>query len=609
MNWIITSLLALAIILIECLVGGTRFVFSLPAYIILGSAGLLAAADYKNRTTPNRLCFGVTVLVFAYLLVRAVLSPVEYLARSDMFTALACLLGYALVALYVGRSRHRSALLWTLFGLGVFEVFVGLRQFAAGDNWMLFGFLRADYKRRASGTFINANHLAGFLEVVAVFACSFAVWSRWKLWARIAAGYIGFLSYIGIAVTGSRGGYLSALLSMGVFIALSLYAVRKTRPGRIVFMAGMVLGSMAVCVGIALGLMNLNSTLKTRLALIPRQLEERDVRLYNWQAAIKQFRVSPAFGTGAGTHLYLGRTFRHPKLQSDPIHAHSDYLELLAEYGLVGFAGISLLLLVHACHGAKKFRNLLEKEVGHLAPYESARHNKVALSIGALSAFAAYVAHSAVDFNLHIPGNALVLAVVFGWIASSDSEQGERPAASFLDYGVTALAILLLGLSIPRFAGEYWAERARVALVGNRFTEAIALTQKAIKSSKDNPEVYFTLGEAYRGMATISVSRYEREPLYGVAVEAYRLGLELYPQNEHAWMRMAQCYDGLRAYAKAEVAYETALALDPNLWILHARYRGHLQQSGRQKEVEQESARMGGLERAMSGVAEKKAEP
>ena len=53
-----------------------------------------------------------------------------------------------------------------------------------------------------------------------------------------------------------------------------------------------------------------------------------------WKAAIDQAKMNPVVGTGAGTYQYLARLFRPPFTQSDPVYAHNDYLQLLAEYGI-----------------------------------------------------------------------------------------------------------------------------------------------------------------------------------------------------------------------------------------------------------------------------------
>ena len=76
-----------------------------------------------------------------------------------------------------------------------------------------------------------------------------------------------------------------------------------------------------------------------------------------WAAAIPQFELAPAFGTGAATYLYYGRMFRDPQVQNDPIRSHNDYLELLAEYGLAGVAGLLLFLGAHLWLGWKAYRH------------------------------------------------------------------------------------------------------------------------------------------------------------------------------------------------------------------------------------------------------------
>ena len=64
---------------------------------------------------------------------------------------LGCLAVYFLTSIHLTGIRERRIILWTLFVLAAVNVFMGLRQFSYGDNWMPFGFIRADSGRRASG--------------------------------------------------------------------------------------------------------------------------------------------------------------------------------------------------------------------------------------------------------------------------------------------------------------------------------------------------------------------------------------------------------------------------------------------------------------------------
>jgi O-antigen ligase len=84
--------------------------------------------------------------------------------------------------------------------------------------------------------------------------------------------------------------------------------------------------------------------------------------------------------------------------------AHNDYLQLLAELGLVGFAiGATLAFSV--------VRTAVRRAVISADP--GARYFAVACA----GALAAILLHSLVDFNLYIPANAMLLAWIAGMTA------------------------------------------------------------------------------------------------------------------------------------------------------------------------------------------------
>ena len=593
MKTFLTVALIVAILLIECMAGGTRLVFSLPSYSLLAIAALVAVTRRPDsETRPSFACLTVSAIFFAYILGRAAWSPVTYLWWTDFYMVLGCLIVYGLTTIYLVGNRQRSVVIAALLGLAVIEVFIGLRQFSAGDNWMPFGFIRADGGRRASGTLISSIHLAGYLEAIALFALSYAFWSTWKGWARILAGYIALMSYVGVAITGSRGGYLSAAFSVIVFAAISLFTARKTRPEkfrRTLAITGIT--TLALFAG-AIALMSQSDLLRKRLSMIPQQLEKNslDIRIHNWAAALDQFRVSPWFGTGAGTHIYYGRYFRRAALQADPIHAHSDYLELLAEYGVVGAIGMAAFLVVHIRRGWRNYRAVLDQDLRDLPEYQPARHNSLALYIGALSAISAFLAHSVIDFNLHIPGHALIFAFIFGVIASPvyGPSAAPRPRALLLPRLVLpALALWVLVAGFPKFPAEYLAEKARVAFRNYEFDESIKLANESLTFHELNPELFFFLGGAHRGSGIFEDDRKTKIEHFEAAIEAYHRALLLYPQDEHALIRLGETQNALGRFKEAETAFKAAISLDPQHAKVHAYYAWHLATVGRTEEAEE----------------------
>lgn len=612
MNALIAALVASSIVLIQCLTGGTRLVFALPAYVLIALAALASVrALRRDSANPNTACLAVSALFFAYILGRAAWSPWDYLWWQDFYEVLACLMVYGLFACHASPSAPRLWVAGILLVLSVGEFFVGLRQFRYGDNWMPFGFIRPDSGLRASGTLISSIHYGGFLEAVGAFALSLACWSRWAGWLRFLAGYCALLCYGGVAISGSRGAFLSTLVSLAAFAALSIHAVRKTRPAQLrsILLRGGIIGAVVLAGGIALMLRSplLQARLKTLtsqdLRVVSLVLSDGtregavkpgvDVRIFNWQAVIDQFKLAPLLGTGAGTHVYYGRLFRRPQIQSDPIHAHSDYLELLAEYGIVGGLGMLVFLGVHLRQGLRRFSHVLRTQLHDLDPYEPARSDDLALVIAALSAVAAYLAHSAVDFNLHIPGNALTFAFVFAILAAPTGD--ERRAPRFLETGwrlaLPMLAASMAIFGVSKFPGEFWWEKARVALRDHRFAASVAHGERATQFQQRNAEMWFHLGEAHRALGLTALLRHERAAHFEKAIAAYDRSLGIFPLDEHVLVRLGQTLDELGRFTEAKAAYRKAIEHDPKLGVLHAYYARHLFRVGRFEEARAEFAR------------------
>ncbi len=580
-----TLLLIAAILLAECLIGGTRFVFCFPSYGIVAVAGLLTLSSLRQPIAkPSLVCLGTSAVFFAYILARAAASPVPYLAWMDYYMVLACLVVYLLTALYLTRTRLRATVIVALLALALVEVFIGLRQFRYADNWMPFGFIRGDYGGRASGTFISSITLAGYLEVVGIFALSLAVWSAWKLWARIALGYVALCCYAGVAVTGSRGGYISSAASLVVLAAITLWIRSRVNPGRFLRKAALTIALLAVALGGAVYFMQKSELLHRRLILIGKP----DVRWYNWLAALDQFKVSPWIGTGAGTHLYYGRFFRRPQLQYDPEHAHCDYLELLAEYGLIGAIGMAAFLFVHI--RSSSIAVLTVMKTAHDDPYQPFRDNRLAFQIGVLTSIAAYAVHSITDFNLHIPGHALIFAFLFGIAANPVARKPDpadsSPALRFFQFALPGLSIWIFADCLPKLPGDYLTEKARVAVRKHEFEKAIALGERALQYERRNPFLHYHLGEANRVTATLLPLRALQERYFIKAVEHYRQALSLYPYDETFWVRLGQAYDGLGDFRNGEMAFLNALRLDPNLAVLYFYYAAHLRSAGRDEEAD-----------------------
>jgi O-antigen ligase len=571
-------LLAAAFAIIQVLIGGTRLLFCLPAYGVLALIGLLALFSLRRaKPRPDQICLVSAGIFFGYVITRALLSPVAYLARPDIYSVLAGLIVYFFVACIFTGARSRLWLLLWLLVLGMVHVSIGAIQFRDGLNFMPISFLqRFDYGRRASGFYICPNHLAGLLEAIGIFGLSMICWSRWRTLSKLFIGYAVAICYVGVALTGSRGGYLSVATSLLVFGFLSLLVLKQSGSELFRRIGGAGFVAAIVIVGLSAFLIQKSDFLSGRAQNV---FEKSNMRIDLWEAALQQWRLNPVLGTGSGTYRFYGREFRTARMQLDPVQVHNDYLSLLAEYGLLGAGSFAVFLFFHLRRGWRDFRRLGPNRVRVSLRLLS---NGLALNIGALSAVSAYMVHSIFDFNLHIPANVLLLAFVFGILANSGVQwEPELPPAdvSVVLWRLTLpiIAIVLVVQGARLWPGEYFTERSRTALRDYHPAVSISYALQGLKHEKRNPNLYFYLARARMLQGSAMANPRAAGSFYRADLAAAAAGHALAPRDETFLLELAFADDALQRFAEAEWRYSQARALDPRSTSIQGYYEGHLE--------------------------------
>ena len=572
------TLLVVAFWSIQALIGGTRLLFALPAYGLLAVVGTISIGLLRRaKPPPDLICLGTAALFCGYILVRAFFSPSPDLARLDACMVLAGLTVYLFTTCVLTSAKGRMAIWTCLLVASMAHVAVGAIQFRFGNNFMPIPFLqRFDYGARASGFYVCPNHLAGLLEVVGILGLSMLCWSRWPVWGKLLVGYATLVCYAGIVLTGSRGGYISVVASLIVFALLSVFMLRAAGARSLLRIGGA--GFLVVLVALAA----LFWTFQKSDFLIDRARSvgiQEKFRIDLSRAAIEQWRLSPLIGTGSGTYLFYGRKFRSENVQTDPIYVHSDYLQLLSEYGAIGLAAFLPFLLVHVRRGCVNVHRLGPRRVTRTQALTS---NAMALNMGALGALAAIGVHSVVDFNLHIPANVLLMAFVFGTLANSptthdnavvDTSPSLIVGRCFL-FGIAGL----LGLTAWRFApGEYYAERARMAVRDRRPLAAIGFARKGLEFERQNPLLFFYLGTGQSLAADLWADPNAKASFYNAALQSFENANRLAPLDKTYLLELAFTDDALGRFNEAEWRFQQAMALDPKATATREYYTAHLQ--------------------------------
>ena len=633
-------LLSCSIAAMEILLGGGHAFLSIPCYALLAFAGMCGAVKRRkaNLSESTILCLCSSAVFFGYVLLRGLSSEVEYIARSDIYIVLAALIVYLTFALFLTASRTRVQFVSVVLVSGFANSIVGGIQFFRGHNFMPLSFLpRSDYGARASGFYGCPNHLAGLLIVTMLLALGLAFWSRYRIPIRLAAGYLAVTSAVGILLTGSRGGYASAVVGLITFGFVSLLLAGKwlRREFWIALVATLLLAGGGIGFGIRSAIQE-SEFLQFRVASVNL---DSGVRKALSKAAIQQFQISPWFGTGSRTYLYYGRQFRHPLIQADPEFAHNDYAQLLAEYGLVGAAGIAFFLIVHVRNAWKSISTvaapippaervkLSESRMAKGSRFRSAWRavanakedrpetaqrtfkgsNSLALLAASISSVAAYAVHSLVDFNLHIPANACLMAFTFAILAnpginppSGPAEDGEDSTklSAFLRWVPCALGVWLSISAIPKWPAEYYSEKAKRLLSDWQLlvspdiaNEAARLSKRGLGIDTENPELFCNLGDSQAMLATQAENPALRRNLYEEAIASFHKAIELAPHDVRYVICLAWALDAIDRLDEAEATYGLALELDPNSASLHRSYAVHSRKRGELERAEAEFVR------------------
>jgi tetratricopeptide (TPR) repeat protein len=183
----------------------------------------------------------------------------------------------------------------------------------------------------------------------------------------------------------------------------------------------------------------------------------------------------------------------------------------------------------------------------------------------------------------------MIFAFIFGILASPRASGRENPIALEMPFrlALPALGVWMALSGLTKFAGEYWCEKARVALRNRDFAESIKFGERAVANEKRNFELHFHLGEARRSLANETRRLPEKRALFEAALEAYDASLGIFPFDEHVLVRKGQTLDALGRFIEARAHYQKAIDNDPNKGLLYAYYSQHLFRVGREEEGRQ----------------------
>ncbi len=316
------------------------------------------------------------------------------------------LTGVFVLVLLLVRSRRRLRLLaGTLVLAAVAQAMLASLLALAGTSWLFI-----DAGARAHGTFVNPNHLAGYLEMALALGIGLLVadlsepgeasnWrKRLRAWVRTLLGrkarlriYLAIL-VIALVMTASRMGNTAFFISLGVTGAIGVLSFRRSPRPVLILLVSLVAVDLLI-LGTWFGLDRVRERLE-QTVLTEDARYQLGVRA---AAYLSDYRW---FGSGGGSFSAVYPAYRDA--ESIPLHfahADNDLLEFQLEYGIVGvvpLAGVVLLSLAAALHVLWRREDALCR----------------GMAFASLMGITAILIHSPTDANLHIPANAAIFIVL-----------------------------------------------------------------------------------------------------------------------------------------------------------------------------------------------------
>jgi O-antigen ligase len=329
--------------------------FTLRPFVTGRQSGPL---DRKAFNTPRYLVFALLALLLAMLFSMATTLSIS-LSLKEIVKWLEALIVLVLGTQYLHTRRQ----LWTLVIIvclaAISQAILGYAQYAF--NLGPASFIR-DAGLRVYGTFDQPNPYAGYINMSLTIAVALLLLGR-GVATRVLAG-LAVVVLAGVEfLSQSKGGYIALAVALLFIFTIALFRRRVLFSGIIIavlciisiYLAGLLPERAFLPLLQKVGLLNLSFTFPTA------ENYANSERLAHWVAGLLMFRDHPLFGVGIGNYASAYPRYAQGIFVIPLGHAHNYYINIAAEAGIVGLAGLVSFLLAAFVAGSRSLRSITKK--------------------------------------------------------------------------------------------------------------------------------------------------------------------------------------------------------------------------------------------------------
>ncbi len=375
-----------------------------PSVLQLPIIGLIAIGLIQLLPIGNS---GASAILNIEPVTALTLDP--YSTRFFVIRLLLCLIFFAASLTFIDSHRRIKSTVIFIVIFGSIMAFFGILQFLAKPD-AIYG-LRPSPQAIPFGSYMNQHHFAALMEMISGLALGLLLGLKMTRDKKLLLGIASVLMGISIILTGSRGGMLSFLAVIG-FVAITsafnnndVSAVNdSSAPRKIKWRTTGITGVFALVL-VIFGMVFLLGGDGSAFRGVGLQNTSDDVtsgRSRFWGVAAKIFLDHPFIGAGLDA---FGVAFTKYDTSNGAFRveqAHNDYLQILADAGIVGFLCVVAFIFL-----------LFKRSLSTIS--KAADPFRRAAATGALAGCFGILIHSFFDFPLRTPANSfffLILVVI-----------------------------------------------------------------------------------------------------------------------------------------------------------------------------------------------------
>ena len=356
--------------------------------------------------------FGHHSLVNATDLMTLSLDP--HATAVGWFKSLAYILIFVLSLLLIHSRRRLRQLAYVVIYSGLFQAVYGSLMTLSGLGYGFF-IKNPSALNITTGTFINPNHLAGYLVMalsvgIGMMIASLDTKSDYTAKQRLRKYLQLILSpklrlrlylammVIALVLTHSRMGntsfFVGLIIAGGIGLILSRHATR----GTVILFISLIAIDVFI-VGAWFGLEKVAQRIE-ETTLVQETRDEVNIYVY------QQWKDYQWTGSGLGSFYSVFPKYKKHDSPGYHDHVENDYLEFASDTGVIGVALLGLVIVMSIY-------------IALVAQYRRRDPLMRGISFAAIMSICAMMIHAMVDFNLQIPANAatFMLILSMAWIS------------------------------------------------------------------------------------------------------------------------------------------------------------------------------------------------